>query len=328
MPTSPPSHRSESDSKFKTQNLNIVILAGGVGGAKLVDGIAQLVPAENLTVVVNTGDDFQHMGLTICPDLDTVMYTVAGIANPETGWGRAGESWQTFDEVGRLGGPDWFRLGDLDLACHLIRSQLLTEGRSLTEVTRHLCQKLDVEIDILPMSDQPSPTHVATDQGLLSFQTWFVEQAWQPAVEKIHLAPDLKTTPHVAQALEKADLVILAPSNPFVSIDPILNAYPIREMIADLPRLVLAVSPIIAGQAVKGPAAKMMSELGLEVSSASVAAYYDGLLDVFVYDSADDVTIEQPDLVTFQTNTFMQTRDDRRHLAQEVLNFSVELLNS
>jgi len=263
--------------------------------------------------------------------LDTVMYALAGVENPETGWGRTGETWRTMAEVGRIGGPEWFKLGDLDLATHLVRSQLLATGHNLTEVTQRLCNKFGIEIPVLPMSDHPAPTMIATDQGLMPFQTWFVEYQWQPVVCEVVL-PDVISTAQVVSCLENADLILIAPSNPFVSIDPILNVYPIRSMLADLAELVVAVSPIIAGEAVKGPAAKMMGELGMSASSAAIAQYYGDLIDVFVFDRRDNALLNQEgslkNLVTFQTDTLMNDRQDRRRLAQEILNFSMELLNS
>jgi len=331
MPAASHSSNSEKKPSSINQDCSIVILAGGVGGAKLADGVAQVVPPENLTVIVNSGDDFQHMGLTICPDLDTVMYALAGVENPETGWGRAGESWRIMAEVGRLGGPEWFKLGDLDLATHLVRSQLLDTGHTLTEVTQILCDKFNIEISVLPMSDQPAPTMIDTDQGLMPFQTWFVEHKWQPAVREVVL-PDVISTAQVVSCLESADLILIAPSNPFVSINPILNVYPIRSMLADLAELVIAVSPIIAGEAVKGPAAKMMAELGMNASSADIAKYYGDFIDVFVFDRRDNALFNQEgslkDLIVFQTDTLMNNRQDRHRLAQEILDFSMELLNS
>jgi LPPG:FO 2-phospho-L-lactate transferase len=301
-----------------------VLLAGGVGGAKLADGFSQLLPPGKLTIIANTGDDFEHMGLTICPDMDTVMYTLAGVANPDTGWGRADESWRVLSEVEKLGGPAWFRLGDLDLATHLTRTHMLANGASLTAVTRHLCRQLGMAHDLLPMSDQAAPTLIRTDDGLLSFQDWFVAQKWQPPVCEVILPADVRATPAVMVALEKADLVVLAPSNPFVSLDPILNVYPIREMVADLPDFVAAVSPIIGGEAVKGPAAKMMSELGMTPSAGAVAAYYNELIDVFVYDVQDgEPAID--DMLFLQTNTLMQKAADRRQLATAIINHIMEL---
>ena len=308
-------------------NKNIVILAGGVGGAKLADGMAQIAPAGNLTVIVNTGDDFRHFGLAICPDIDTVTYTLAGEANPETGWGRAGETWRTIEEVKQLGGPDWFRLGDLDLAAHLTRTHLLRQGQTLTQATDHLRRHLGTQRSILPMSDDPAPTLIETDDGILSFQEWFVERRWQPAVRAVRLPDDARATPQVMAALEKADLVIIAPSNPFVSIDPILNVYPIRAMIIDLPELVIAVSPIIGGEAVKGPAAKMMREMQLPVSPQSVADHYGDLIDVFVYDVTDKGRLSTGRHDLLCTDTLMRDRADRERLAQEIVNYSMELNN-
>jgi LPPG:FO 2-phospho-L-lactate transferase len=302
------------------QNANIVCLAGGVGGAKLAEGLAQILPGGALTVIVNTGDDFQHLGLTICPDLDTVTYTLGGVANPETGWGRAGESWRTIAEVARLGGPDWFRLGDLDLAAHLVRTEMLAAGKGLTAVTRHLCQSLEIDAEILPMSDRPAPTQIDTGDAVLPFQTWFVREQWRPPVQQVVLPQDVRATPAVMKRLEKADYVIIAPSNPFVSVDPILNVYPIRAMIMDLPRAVVAVSPIIGGEAVKGPAAKMMAEMGMPVTATAVAEYYGALIDGFVHEETDEAAVSG--LAALATQTMMRTAADRRRLAQETLDFA------
>ena len=316
-----------SSTQLNNGGVNIVLLAGGVGGAKLADGLAQLAPAGNLTVVVNTGDDFEHMGLTICPDVDTVTYTLAGAANPETGWGRAGETWRAIEEVERLGGPSWFRLGDLDLATHLTRTHLLRQGKTLTQATDHLRRSLGSQHPILPMSDDPAPTLIETDDGLLPFQEWFVRRAWQPAVRTVRLPEDARATPQVMGALEKADLVIIAPSNPFVSVDPILNVYPIRAMITDLPELVIAVSPIIGGKAVKGPAAKMMREMELPVTPQSVADHYGDLIDVFVYDVTDQGRMRTGRHELLCTDTWMREQADRVRLAQEIVNYSMELIN-
>ncbi len=310
--------------KSRLNSLKIVLLVGGVGGAKLADGFAQLVEPENLTIIVNTGDDFSHLGLNISPDIDTILYTLAGVANSETGWGRVGESWRTIEEVGRLGGPDWFRLGDLDLATHLTRTHLMANGRTLTEAIQHLCDRFGVTVPILPMSDQPAPTMIETAEGLLPFQNWFVERQWQPIVKKIHLPDDVRATPQVAAALQQADYITIAPSNPFVSIDPILNVYPIREMISDLPELVSAVSPIIGGKAVKGPAAKMMTEMGMTVSAEAVAEHYGDLLDLFVYDDRDSAIIRDPFADLLQTNTLMNNQRDRLNLAATILHYLLD----
>lgn len=311
---------------FDFSSLRVVCLAGGVGGAKLADGLARVLPPENLTVIVNTGDDFRHLGLTICPDLDTVMYTLSGAANPATGWGRDGESWRAIKEAGRLGAPDWFNLGDLDLATHLTRNHWLDAGETLTAVTRRLCQAFGIGPDVLPMSDQPAPTLIKTTVGeLMPFQEWFVRERWQPVVQQVVLPEDVRATSAVMRALESADLVVIAPSNPFVSIDPILNVYPIRALIEDVPRAVVAVSPIVAGEAVKGPAAKMMAEMGLDVSAAAVAGYYGHLIDGFIYDSRDEGMAAEDGLALLCTDTMMHDAADRERLAREVLRFTEEL---
>lgn len=306
-------------------SFSIVLLAGGVGGAKLADGMARLLPAENLTIIVNTGDDFDHLGLRICPDLDTVMYTLAGVANPATGWGRVDESWRAAGEVGRLGGPDWFKLGDLDLATHLTRTHLLAEGRSLTDVTRHLCGRFGISLSILPMSDHPAPTIIVSGGGDMAFQVWFVKEQWQPPVSKIRLPEDVRAPAKAIVALEKADVVLIAPSNPFVSVDPILNVYPIRELVMDIPRAVVAVSPIIGGRAVKGPAAKMMGEMGLPATAVAVARHYGELIDGFVYDQEDAGTMDGLDAAQLCVDTLMRDSDDRLRLAREVITFATSL---
>ena len=311
---------------YRFEELNVVVLAGGVGGAKLVDGFAQIVSAGKLTAIVNTGDDFRHMGLTVCPDLDTVVYTLAGEANTGSGWGRKGESWRTIEEVERLGGPTWFRLGDLDLATHLVRTSYLQAGHSLSDATQHLCRRLGVTQRVLPMSDDPAETVIETDEGILSFQTWFVEKSWQPLVKKVHLPQDVRATRPVLWTLEKADVVVIAPSNPFVSIDPILNVYPIQPMLTDLPDVVVAVSPIVGGDAVKGPAAKMMREMGLAVAPQTVAEHYGDLIDLFVYDRLDEGTVHSTGRALLCTDTMMHDRDDRRRLAEEILSEVMELM--
>lgn len=307
-------------------NLKVVCLAGGVGGAKLAAGLARVLSTEQLTIIVNTGDDFQHLGLTICPDIDTVMYTLAGAANQETGWGRAGETWKTMEETARLGGPSWFNLGDLDLATHLVRTQLLDQGETLTAVTNHLCTHLGIKTRMLPMSNEAAPTLIETDNATLPFQIWFVKERWQPPLRQVKLPEDVKATPQVAQALEAVDLVFFAPSNPFVSIDPILNVYPIREMIMDLPLAVIAVSPIVGGIAIKGPAAKIMTEMGLTVSPAAVASYYGDLIDGFIFDQQDAGLMQEFSCAAMACDTIMVQEEDRDRLAREALQFALSLI--
>lgn len=307
--------------------MKVVALAGGVGGAKLVDGLAAVVPAENLTVVVNTGDDFEHLGLSISPDLDTVMYTLAGVANPETGWGRADETWAFIETLETLGGPTWFRLGDRDLALHMERTRRLRQGETLSEVTADLCVALDIHVRLLPMSDDPIRTIVDTNEGKLAFQEYFVARACEPVVRsfEFHGAESAAPAPEVIEALEESDLVIYCPSNPWVSLDPILAVPGMRKAVQARPTI--GVSPIIGGKAIKGPAAKMYAELGVEPSALAVAQHYPEL-DAFVIDAADAEWMESIralGLQPFVTNTVMDSDAARKRLAQEVLEFVGEL---
>ncbi|HSO27703.1 MAG TPA: 2-phospho-L-lactate transferase [Anaerolineales bacterium] len=304
--------------------MNVVALAGGVGGAKLADGLAQVLPHPDLTIIVNTGDDFVHLGLKICPDLDTVCYTLAGLANPATGWGRAGETWQALETLGELGGPTWFRLGDRDLGLHLERTRRLNEGASLSEITRLICRAWGIGPQVLPMSDEPAPTWVDTDEGTLAFQEYFVHRQCRPHVTGFRLteAGDAAPAPGVLDALLRADLVVFCPSNPWVSLDPILAVAGVRSALAGLP--VVAVSPIIGGQTVKGPAAKMYQEMGIEPSPLAVGRHYQDLLSGLVIDNIDrdfSPALNTLGIQTLTTQTIMHTPDDRRHLAAQVLDF-------
>jgi LPPG:FO 2-phospho-L-lactate transferase len=305
--------------------MKVVALAGGVGGAKLADGLAQLLSPGNLTIVVNTGDDFEHLGLSICPDLDTVCYTLAGLANPDTGWGRAGESFQALENLVRLGGPDWFHVGDRDLGTHLERTRRLKEGQPLSQVTRDFCKAWGVKHIVLPMSDGPVRTIVDTvEYGELPFQEYFVHRRCEPKVKGFRFAgvEAARPAPGVREALAAADAIVLCPSNPWVSIDPILAVTQLRSTVRG-PRSIVAVSPIIGGGAVKGPAAKMYAELGIPPSALAVAEHYRGLLTDFVFDHADrafDEAIGGLGMRPFVTNTLMKTPSDQRRLAQDVLN--------
>ncbi|MGH2523036.1 MAG: 2-phospho-L-lactate transferase [Anaerolineales bacterium] len=306
--------------------MKVVALAGGVGGAKLAHGLAQILTPEELTIIVNTGDDFEHLGLHISPDLDTVTYTLAGLANPETGWGLAGETWNFLEALGRLGGETWFRLGDHDLATHLERTRRLRAGESLTEVTAALCAALEVKHLVLPMSDDPVRTMVQTDEGELEFQEYFVHRRCEPSVRGIRFVGGEQALPTllVTLALETADVILFCPSNPFVSIDPILGFPGIRKQV--MRKKAAAVSPIVGGQAIKGPAAKMFAEMGMEVSAASVAAHYGKLLSGFVLDTVDAAlgpAIETGSRRVLVTNTLMRTDADRARLAREVLDFAI-----
>ncbi|HET7091768.1 MAG TPA: 2-phospho-L-lactate transferase [Anaerolineae bacterium] len=317
----------------------VVALAGGIGGAKFADGLARvpsvpLVPVHlqsgvqtiELTVIVNVGDDFEHLGLRICPDLDTVVYTLAGIANPETGWGIAGETWHAMDMLDRFGGETWFRLGDRDLGMHLFRTAALKRGKRLTEIVAEACTRLGVTARVLPATDSPVPTIVETDQGALDFQEYFVHRRCEPVVKRLRFdgAESARPTDEALAAIEAADLVVVCPSNPFLSIDPILVIGDLRERLRRKP--VVGVSPIIGGQAVKGPAAKMLRELGYESSALSVAKHYADFLDMFVIDEVDGdqrLEIQRLGVRVLTTDTLMKSVDDRARLAREVIAFAI-----
>ncbi|MEE8568088.1 MAG: 2-phospho-L-lactate transferase [Anaerolineales bacterium] len=303
----------------------VVALTGGVGGAKLVSGLAGVLPDDQLTVIVNTGDDFEHLGLVICPDLDSVIYALAGLANPHTGWGRVDETWYFMEALGELGGPTWFGLGDRDLALHHERTRLIGEDHSLTAVTQHICQALGVAVTVLPMSDQPVRTIVISDEGELSFQDYFVAQSCEPRVYGFHF-DGLKTAnpaPGVLEALLATDLVILCPSNPWVSLDPILSVSGVREAVAAKP--VIGVSPIVGGKTIKGPAAKMFVDLGFESSALTVAEHFQDLLSGLVIDREDEAMASEITLLGMRvlvTDTIMKTADDRLRLAEEIIDFA------
>ena len=307
----------------------ILALAGGVGGARLARGLAQIGGAE-LSIVVNTGDDFDHLGLRICPDLDTVTYTLAGIANPHTGWGIAGETWNFMTQNAVLGEPDWFRLGDRDLATHVLRSRMLREGRTLTEVTTHLAGRFGIAAAILPMTDAPLRTRVETAEGELDFQDYFVRRQCNVPITGLRFdgAAGAQATREVVSALDRAQAIIFCPSKPYVSIDPILAVGGLRSRQEQCAVPRIAVSPIIGGKAVKGPAAKMMAELGHAVSSLTVAKKYLGLIDAMVIDREDAHLahdIEALGLQVLTTQTLMRTPEDSRQLADETLRFAQAL---
>jgi len=305
--------------------MKIVALAGGVGGAKLAHGLAQVIPPEDLTVIVNTGDDFEHYGLYISPDLDTVCYTLAGVANPETGWGRVNETWNVIENAKRLGGPSWFNLGDQDLGTHLERTRRLKEGDLLSQITKDFCKSWGIEHTVLPMSDQPVRTMVDTDEGELAFQEYFVYRRCEPRVKGFRFegADSAEPAAGTREAIRSADAVLFCPSNPWVSIDPILR------VIQKIEKPIFAVSPIIGGLAVKGPAAKMYSELGIEPSAFAVANHYRNLLTGFVLDKTDEKLVEGVkglNLQTYVTYTLMKSLEDRKQLAGEVTKFIKEVL--
>ena len=309
--------------------IRVVALSGGVGGAKLAVGLYRALPPDALMVVCNTGDDFEHLGLSISPDLDTVLYTLAGIANPETGWGRAGETWTFMEALAQLGGETWFRLGDGDLATHVERTRRLAAGERLSAISDHFRRCLGVRARLEPMCDEPVRTMVATADGVLPFQRYFVERRCVPKVSGFEFrgAGAARPPPALLEALESEHLeaVVICPSNPFISIDPILVVPGMRAAIAACRAPVVAVSPIIGGRAVKGPTAKMMAELGLPASARAVAEHYRGLLDGFVLDDVDAAETEGIDLPCLATRTLMASEDDKRALAAEVLAFARRL---
>ena len=306
-------------------DLKIVALAGGVGGAKLAHGLAQNLPPENLTIIVNTGDDFEHYGLYISPDLDTVCYTLAGLANPETGWGRVNETWNVIGNAAKLGGPSWFNLGDQDLGTHLERTRRRKEGQCLSEITHDFCKAWGIQQTVLPMSDQPVRTIVDTDEGELAFQEYFVHRRCEPHVKGFRFdgVEQAESVHGAREAIQSADAVVICPSNPWVSVDPILRVIPKVE------KPVFAISPIIGGETVKGPAAKMYRELGIEPSALAVANHYRGLVTGFVLDKIDqqlEGDVMGLSMKTLVTNTLMNSHEDRSQLAQDVLHFIGNIL--
>lgn len=306
-----------------------VVLSGGVGGAKLALGLSRIVADSNLAVIVNTGDDFDHLGLRICPDLDTVLYTLADCVNTETGWGRRDESWQCMAALADLGGETWFRLGDRDLATHFFRTDRLQRGMRLTEVTAELCAALSVRARLLPATDDSLATCVQTPEGVLAFQDYFVRRQAEPRVQSIEFrgGEHARATPEVLDALHSKDLdaVIIAPSNPYLSIDPLLAIPDLDRALRETPAPVVAVSPIVGGRALKGPTAKIMAELGLSASAVSVADHYRPWLDGFVLDQLDaphQKEIEAMGIPVLACDTIMRSLDDRTALAQASLDFA------
>ena len=310
-----------------------VALSGGVGGAKLALGLCDVLENPGrLTVVANTGDDFEHLGLRVCPDLDTLTYTLAGLANPETGWGRAGESGAFMEVLGALGGETWFFLGDKDLAIHVERTRRLRAGESLSAVTSDLCARLGIRARIVPMSDDPVPTVVETEDGPLAFQHYFVRERCRPSVLGFRHegAEQARPSAGFLDALAVPDLgaVIICPSNPYISIDPILAVPGVRDALVACKAPVIAVSPIIGGEAVKGPTAKMMAERGIAPSAAAIAEHYAGLIDGFVLDEADRgaaAGIAATGVAVEVTATMMTARKEKQALARAVLAFAERL---
>ena len=303
--------------------MSYIALTGGIGGAKLAVGLARILAAQEIAFVVNTGDDFEHLGLHISPDMDTLTYTLAGLSNPEAGWGRKDESWHFMAALDELGGETWFRLGDRDLALHVTRTGLLGQGVALTQATRRIAASLGVRQPIIPMSDDPVRTQVHTANGPMAFQHYFVRDRCQPAVTGFEFAGagDARPSPNLATHLKGCEGIIICPSNPFVSVDPILAVPGLREALKASGAPLVAVSPIVGGGAVKGPTAKMMGELGMPVTAAQVARHYAGLVDGFILDERDAALDGALAMPTRVAQTLMATLEDRERLAAQTLDF-------
>lgn len=307
----------------------ILALAGGVGGAKLAHGLAMVLKPADLAIAVNTGDDFRHLGLHVSPDLDTVLYTLAGLNNKAQGWGLEGETWNFMAATERMGGETWFRLGDRDLATHVERTRRL-DRETLSAITEDLCRRLGVKHRVVPMSDDPVRTLVETDKGRLAFQDYFVRLRCAPKVRRLIFqgARQARPSAGLAAALQSDRLqaILVCPSNPFLSIDPILSVPGIKARLKNRRAPLVAVSPLIGGQAVKGPAAKIMGELGMPTTPAGIARHYRGLLDGLVIDRADEtLAAELGRLPVLVTNTLMKSAADKQRLAAEVLKFARSL---
>lgn len=307
----------------------VLALCGGIGGAKLALGLYRVLDAGQLTVVVNTGDDFEHLGLNISPDLDTVLYTLGGVADPERGWGRAQETWQFMETLRRMGGETWFQLGDRDLAMHVLRTQWLKAGKSLSAFAAYLARQFEISARILPMSDAPVSTIVETAEGDLPFQHYFVKRRCEPVVRAIRFTGAKVAAPAagVLDAITDPALraIVICPSNPYLSVDPILAVPGIAPALSTGTAPVIAVSPIIGGQAVKGPTAKIMAELGVAVSTQAIVAHYRDVIDGLVIDEADGPDRKSVDLPVLPTRTLMRDIADREQLARDVVAFADSL---
>lgn len=304
--------------------MNVVALSGGVGGAKLARGLARVLPAGTLTVVCNTGDDFEHFGLPISPDLDSVMYALAGVADTQRGWGRANETWSFMEAIRQLGLPDWFNLGDRDLATHVWRRARRAEGASLSQITDELATRLGVTQRLLPMSNDSVRTQLDTDAGTLDFQDYFVRRRAAPRVRALQFIGAQSARLPLPPTQLTADLIVICPSNPYLSIDPILAIPAWRAWLQQRDCAAVAVSPIVAGDAIKGCAAKMIREFGLPCEAATVARHYGELIDGFVIDAQDAAqrkAVEALNLPCAVTQTIMRSDADRDALARAVLEF-------
>jgi LPPG:FO 2-phospho-L-lactate transferase len=301
--------------------VKVAVLSGGVGGARFLRGVLGVVPPGDVTIVGNVADDLEVLGLHVSPDLDSVLYTLTGRSDDERGWGRAGETWNALESVAELGGESWFRLGDRDLGVHLVRTQLLKQGATLSEATERLAHALGLEAALLPATDDPLRTFVETPAGTFPFQTWFVGRGHRDEVDAVHYAgaPEARPAPGVLDALAAADVILLTPSNPYVSIGPILAVEEIRAALAARRVPCVAVSPLIGGRAVKGPADRMLARMAGGTTPAHVAASYAGLIDALVIDDADAADAEIPAVRTVVVPTLMRDIEAARLLASAAL---------
>jgi LPPG:FO 2-phospho-L-lactate transferase len=313
------------------EHRRVIALCGGIGGAKLARGLYELL-GPDLTVIVNTGDDFEHLSLMISPDIDTVLYTLADLNDQERGWGRAGETWNFMSALAEVGGETWFSLGDRDLALHVERTRRLKEGQSLTRVITDIARRFGISASVLPMSDDAVRTIVITDEGALPFQKYFVGLRCAPAVRAITFegASTAQVSPDVAAAFEQRNVaaVVICPSNPYLSVDPILALRGMRELLQQAQAPVIGVSPIIGGAAIKGPTTKIMAELEIEATNASIARHYDGIIDGLIIDRTDAAGGTALRVATLATATLMNTLEDRTGLARDVLDFARKLASS
>ena len=304
--------------------MSVLALAGGVGGAKLCLGLARVLSPDDLQIVVNTGDDEEFFGLHVSPDLDTVMYTLAGLANPYTGWGITGETFATLEHLGKLGEDTWFGLGDRDMATHIVRTNLLRQGRSLSEVTNRLFQSLGVKHAVAPMTDDRVRTKVVTELGTLAFQSYFVEHRCEPVVSELLYegCEEASMSQAFSEALNERTVLVYCPSNPLLSVAPILSVPGVESAIRSFAGVSIAVSPIVGGKALRGPAAKLLGELGEDVSCVGVARRYVGICDVFVLDNLDRHhadEIRALGMVPVVVDTIMNTEQDKIELARVIL---------
>jgi LPPG:FO 2-phospho-L-lactate transferase len=301
--------------------VNVAVLSGGVGGARFLRGLVAVVDPGNVSIIGNVADDLEVLGLHVSPDLDSILYTLTGLSDDERGWGRADESWRALETVASLGGDAWFSLGDRDLGLHLVRTQLLRGGATLSEATHHIAHALGLAAELLPASDEPVRTFVETPAGTFPFQTWFVGRGHRDEVDAVHYAgaPEAAPAPGVLEALAAADLIVIAPSNPYVSIGPILAVAPIRRALELRTVPVVAVSPLVGGKAVKGPADRMLRRLAGGTTPAHVLSCYPGLVDTLVVDSSDEQVELPGETRLVMTSTLMSDLDAARRLAETVV---------